>query len=79
MVRALLKANPHLVNSKSGGGDTPLHFVASRGWMDVAELLLSNNADVNAKDNDGDTPLYFAAAYGTKDMVELLRQHGGHE
>ena len=78
IVRALLKANPDLVNSKSEGGDTPLHFVASRGWKDVAELLLANKADVNAKDIDGDTPMHFAAAYGTQEMVELLRQHGGH-
>lgn len=35
---------------KNNGGRTALHYAASKGWVKVAELLLSNGAKINAKD-----------------------------
>jgi Ankyrin repeats (3 copies)/Ankyrin repeats (many copies) len=78
-VKALLKANPDLVNSKDNGGMMPLHWAAMCGHKDVAELLLANKADVNATDNAGQTPLRLAEETKYQDVAELLRQHGGHE
>lgn len=69
-IKALLRANPGLVNSKEKDGETPLF--AAQGNKDVAQLLLDNKADVNAQDNDGDTPLLFAAGGGYKEVVQLL-------
>ena len=71
-VKALLKDNPDLVFSKDNDDETPLHWAASRGHKDVAELLLANKAEVNAKDNGGSTPLHAAAGGGHKDVAELL-------
>ena len=77
--KALLDANPGLVNSRDIGrnGDTPLMDMASVGRMNAAELLLANGADVNAKDTKyGNTSLHEAASAGRKEMVELLLAHG---
>jgi ankyrin repeat protein len=71
-VKALLKANPDLVNSKDSNGETPLHIAAAKGYKDVAELLLANKADVNAKDSTDETPLHDAATDGHKEVVKLL-------
>jgi cytohesin len=56
-VKALLKANPDLVNSKDNRGDTPLLWATLRHNTDMMGLLLASNADVNAEDNYGFTLL----------------------
>ncbi len=71
--KALIKANPNLVNSQASYGNvTPLQLAARYGHRDVAELLLANKADVEAKSYGGWTALLNAAFGGHKDMVELL-------
>ena len=80
-VKALLEANPDLVNAKAdcviGGvkfpGSSPLHVAAYHGRKDIVELLLSRKADANAKDDNwGSSPLYFALITEHKEIVELL-------
>jgi ankyrin repeat protein len=72
-VKALLKANPDLVNSKDKEGETPLHLTVSWGkhGKEIAELLLTNKADINAMDLHG-TPLHYAAAKGDTNMAALF-------
>src|ERR1017187_5474352 len=71
--KALIKANPDMVNSHASYAEqTPLHIAAEFGHRDVAELLLASNADVEALANGGWTPLLNAVFGGHKDMVELL-------
>jgi ankyrin repeat protein len=70
--RRLLNHNPNLAFSKNGEGFTALHYAASYGYREIAELLLAKNADVNAKTGKGNTPLHYAASYGHKDTAELL-------
>jgi len=38
------------VNLKNNGGRTPLHYAASKGWVKIAEMLISHGANINAKD-----------------------------
>ena len=71
-VKALLKANPDLVFSKTDNGGTPLHWAVQNGHKDVVELLLANKADVDAKDNNGVSPLHVAADTGYTDVAQLL-------
>jgi ankyrin repeat protein len=75
-LKVLLRAKPGVVFTKDDDGKTALHWAASKGHKDVAELLLANKADVNAKENHDQTPLYYAAGAGHKDLVELLLSHG---
>src|SRR5439155_25011214 len=70
--RLLLNHNPNLVFSKNREGWTALHYAASRGYMEMTDLLLAKNADVNAGTDKGETPLHYAASYGQKDVMELL-------
>jgi ankyrin repeat protein len=48
-LRELVLAEPALVNSRGGDGQTPLHFANT---IEVAEFLLSHGADINARDVD---------------------------
>lgn len=71
--KALIKANPELVNSQASYGQvTPLHLAAEYGHKDIAQLLLDNKADIEAKAYGNLTPLDDAILGGHKDLVELL-------
>jgi ankyrin repeat protein len=53
-------------------GNTPLHFAAENGLLEVAQILLKRNAEVNSKNNHGSTPLLLASEFGHPDVVQLL-------
>lgn len=38
------------VNVKNDGGRIALHYAASKGWLKIAELLISHGAKINSKD-----------------------------
>jgi len=75
------RANPETKNlvqsiiaedSDKDGNDTPLHWAAERGHMDVVKYLIAAGADVNAKNSQGMTALHWTAILGRKNMVECL-------
>lgn len=35
---------------KNTGGQTALHYAASKGWLKIAELLMSHGSNINVKD-----------------------------
>jgi ankyrin repeat protein len=72
-IKALLKANPHLIISKDIRRHTALHWAANKN---IAELLIANKADVMTREENGGTPLHFAAESGNKDVAEVLIAHG---
>jgi ankyrin repeat protein len=66
-LEALLSADPQLVHSRGGDGQTPLHFASS---VEVARLLLDHGADIDARDIDHEsTP----AQYMIKDRQDVAR------
>jgi len=75
-VTALLKAKPRLALSTDPGGDTLLHWAASAGHEELAQLLLDDKASVYARNMNGDTPLHVAAINGNLDIVKLLVANG---
>jgi ankyrin repeat protein len=67
-----------LLQSKHGKEDAPLLFAASKGFDDIAEVLLQHGADPNVVEHKGSksTPLLIAAGAGDDVMSQLLIQHG---
>ena len=57
------------------GGFLPLHAVAERGFIGVAEVLLANKADVNAV-SQGKTALHIAIQERNLPIAELLLKSG---
>jgi ankyrin repeat protein len=55
--------------------ETPLHFAAEHGLLEVAQILLERKADVNSQNNHGSTPLLLASEFGHPDVVQLLLDH----
>src|SRR6476660_8979564 len=75
-VKAMLDANPALINAKGDYGWTPLHVAAIEGQRAVVELLLAKGANVNARDRHGETPLTGAVINDSKEVMELLLAKG---
>jgi len=61
-------------NIRGFGRHTPLHLAAEKGYVKVAETMLSRN--VNAGDGTEETPLHWAARYCRVGAVELLLKVG---
>lgn len=76
-VKALLKADAALVNSRNGDGWTPLIQASYAGEADICTLLLKAGADVNAQCRDGDTPMHYASAQGHQDVLKVLGKQKG--
>ena len=66
------------VNSKDDDGNTGLHWAASFGLVEMANLLLSNGADTNLRNKDGNTPLHWAAGEGNTEVVKILISNGAN-
>lgn len=61
------------VNAAGINGETPLHFVAQTGCLDLAIFLLKKSEiDVNARDVNGATPLLETSRSGCLEMARLL-------
>jgi len=74
-VKALLKSNPVLLESRDDAGETPLHWAAFWGRVEVADFLIAKGAELHARDHAGRIPLDYAIAHGRDEMVVLLRHH----
>ena len=64
------------LNARDPEGGTPLHYAASLGHKEVAELLIEKGAEVNALGVHG-TPLDRAIGRKHPETADLLRKHGG--
>jgi len=57
-------------------GWTPLHYAATRGHLEVMQLLIDHFAYIDAASPNNTTPLMMAAQYGTPLTVKLLLEAG---
>ena len=67
-----------MVNAANSDKDTPLHWVASEGHIEVVKILLAEGADVNACNKDQNTPLLVACAEGHPEVVKQLLAGGAN-
>jgi ankyrin repeat protein len=64
------------IEAKALGGVTTLHIAATKGYLDLAEVLLGHGADVNARAKES-TPLAAAVKAKQEKMAEFLKTRGG--
>jgi hypothetical protein len=66
------------VNSTDNISNTPLHWAAENGHLDVVKYLVEEKgADGKAADKNGNTPLHWAARYDHWDVVKHLVEQKG--
>ncbi|HXG90513.1 MAG TPA: ankyrin repeat domain-containing protein [Vicinamibacterales bacterium] len=75
-VRALLKQGSD-VNASQGDGMTALHWAASHGDLELAQMLIYAGANLRASTRiNGYTPLFLASREGNAPIVEMLLKAG---
>ncbi|OCT62810.1 protein phosphatase 1 regulatory inhibitor subunit 16B [Xenopus laevis] len=73
-IRALVATGQDL-NRTDNQGATLLHIAASRGFAEVAEMLLENGAHIDVRDPDEWEPLHAAVFWGQIYVAEVLVSH----
>jgi hypothetical protein len=63
-------------DARAGRNETPLHWAASSGDVEVAAVLVSGGADIDAAEGSIGTPVENAVGYGCFDVARLLVAHG---
>jgi ankyrin repeat protein len=76
------KPNPKLVKkclgSRTGIGETMLHWYAIEGEPSVLEKLIDLGFDVNVQNDFGNTPVMEASLVDKWDNVKVLLAHGAN-
>ncbi|KAG0569217.1 hypothetical protein KC19_6G074200 [Ceratodon purpureus] len=74
LTRLLLEwGSPHDVNVRDSLSNTPLHYAAQKGHIDIVRMLLGHSdVDINAENIRKETPLHLAAREGQYQVVKEL-------
>ena len=76
-VKALLKADPGLINAvDSGIGATALHWALIYGKKEVIKTILAYDPDVNKTEAHGGTTMHWAAHYDDAENIGWLLNRG---
>ena len=76
LVRKHIAADPLSVHQRGWIGDTPLHWPAHNGFVEVVEVLLDAGAVIDADEINcyGGKPLHWASEHAPKTVEVLLRR-----
>lgn len=66
------------ITNKDASGETPLHYAAGMGYIELAEFLITKGADLEAKSIDGYTPYLEAISQGKVDLAKMLQLNGAN-
>ena len=55
---------------------TPIHISASKGYIEITQILISKKVNLNLKDKQGFTPLHLAVRMKQFGTIELLVAYG---
>lgn len=80
-LKAVLDADPTVVEARGESGRTPLHFAAANGQAKVVDYLLERGANPETTDDNGQTPATAALEFNHQAvadrLIEASRQHAG--
>jgi ankyrin repeat protein len=76
VVKVLLTFGSEVNNKSKESTETPLHFAAKNGDIQIVDMLLKRGARINAKNYDGHTPLHIAITHNKMEITELLVNQG---
>eukprot|EP00295_Goniomonas_pacifica_P006939 CAMPEP_0175837604 /NCGR_PEP_ID=MMETSP0107_2-20121207/17782_1 /TAXON_ID=195067 ORGANISM="Goniomonas pacifica, Strain CCMP1869" /NCGR_SAMPLE_ID=MMETSP0107_2 /ASSEMBLY_ACC=CAM_ASM_000203 /LENGTH=61 /DNA_ID=CAMNT_0017151111 /DNA_START=570 /DNA_END=752 /DNA_ORIENTATION=- len=54
------------------GGNTPLHWSADCGRLEVSQMLIGAGADIHRTNNLGETPLHRSTMFGYMEVSQML-------
>ena len=76
IVRRHIAADPLSVHQRGWIGDTPLHWPAHEGYVEIVEALLDAGAAVDADETNcyGGKPLHWASEHSPRTVEVLLRR-----
>jgi 26S proteasome non-ATPase regulatory subunit 10 len=60
------------VTAANDRDQTALHYAASKGKVEIGQLLISKGADINARDKANQLPLHRAATTGAIPFIRLI-------
>jgi ankyrin repeat protein len=75
-VKALIEKSPQLVVARDSDGDTPLHYAALGGNVELINYFIDKGAKLELQDARLKTPLHLAAMGDRKDAVVVLLKRG---
>ncbi|XP_042907879.2 uncharacterized protein [Parasteatoda tepidariorum] len=68
--------NGAIVNALDKNNACPLIFVAYKGYLEIALVLLENKANPNTNGKNGFTPLHYASKFGHIEVAQILLKFG---
>ena len=74
--QALIEADPTIIESRSGIGETALHYLAVENHLEGVRWLWQRGADINTRDNFQGTPLIAAVSLGYLELCRSLLDNG---
>jgi ankyrin repeat protein len=74
--RQLVMSQPHVLDLRTGLGETALHYLAVENYADAVQLLIDLGAKVNVTNDFGKSPLEEAELAEATDAVTVLRRAG---
>jgi ankyrin repeat protein len=74
--RRLVRSDPHVLNLRTGLGETALHYLAVENHADAVQLLIDFGADVNVVNDFGASPLHEASQVKATATVLVLKNAG---
>lgn len=69
------KNNPAILNQRDSQGNTPLHYAAGCGNLQVLKVLIKAGADINIVDLQELLPIHHAISSGYKGIIKTLIKH----
>lgn len=77
MAQVLRQPKPFDVNQVNRRGESPLHYAAKKGYLELLKLLfLLGTQTIIEKELSGQTPLYLACVHGKTSAMEYLIEQG---